>query len=587
MSFRDPPSDILIVNRDKVLFSSGVGRLTSQPKISATLANVLTLFSQKIMRGDHIRFIRFDDDRMIFLASQKPQFPSLVAVVLVPTEVNPKQVILLMKIVLNLIEEFLLGKIDDPKILELDCFNRVLNFPSQSLFLLPKTAEGLRSALVLLAGYAHDFQVKIEKVTSRMFFVEPDYLAIEKLIDKFDNLGVLSFIPLPDHLKNPPNKFCEIGTESPIKQFFSARSGEKPFQTLGRIFGSDSNAFKMKSFIDNYEALEVVRSIAKLDKIYDVFVRNDILLATTVNPGRDVVTTLSKHLLLKMREISSKQNIPLAKTEHLDTLFPHITTDHKVSEQIDGFIRIKNVERVYKMGNQQIFALRNVSLNLASGQLVVILGPSGSGKTTLLNVIGGIDKCEGTIEVGDINVTKLSKGELSKYRRENCGFIFQFFNLIPVLNALENVEYAVELSRSRELLTPVQTYLSRRKMSHIEVRAKTEAYIKKVGLWEKRFSFPSQLSGGEQQRIAAARAFAKEPEILLCDEPTGELSVKEGKKVLAVIQEIITDRPNILVILVTHNQKISLIGNQVIRLRSGKIDSIVSQTPTPAEEITW
>ena len=251
-----------------------------------------------------------------------------------------------------------------------------------------------------------------------------------------------------------------------------------------------------------------------------------------------------------------------------------ITAKQVVLDQIDGFVKLRNVERVYKIGNQQIYALRKVSLDLASGQLVVVLGPSGSGKTTLLNVIGGIDKCEGTIEVGNIEVTKLSKRKLTKYRREKCGFVFQFFNLIPVLNAMENVEYSVELSKKR-------------KMSRMEIKAKTEAYIKKVGLWEKMFLFPSQLSGGEQQRVAAARAFAKEPEILLCDEPTGELSVKEGKKVLAVIQEMIEDRPNLLVILVTHNQKISLIGNQVIRLRSGKIDSIVSQTPIPAEEITW
>ncbi|UCG90778.1 MAG: ABC transporter ATP-binding protein [Candidatus Heimdallarchaeota archaeon] len=255
-------------------------------------------------------------------------------------------------------------------------------------------------------------------------------------------------------------------------------------------------------------------------------------------------------------------------------LIPKTIAAEYAIDQIDGVVKLKNVERVYRLGNQQIYALKNVSLDLASGQLVVVLGPSGSGKTTLLNVIGGIDKCEGTIKVGNIEVTKLSKRKLTKYRREKCGFIFQFFNLIPVLNAMENVEYSVELSKKG-------------KMSQKEGRTKTEEYIKKVGLWEKRFLFPSQLSGGEQQRVAAARAFAKEPEILLCDEPTGELSVKEGKKVLAVIQEMVKERPNLLVILVTHNQKISLIGNQVIRLRSGKIDSIVSQTAIPAEEITW
>ena len=253
---------------------------------------------------------------------------------------------------------------------------------------------------------------------------------------------------------------------------------------------------------------------------------------------------------------------------------PDIVADQAILEPVDEFVKLRNVERVYKMGDQQIFALKNISLDLGSGQLVVVLGPSGSGKTTLLNVIGGIDSCQGTINVSNVEVTKLSKRKLTKYRREKCGFIFQFFNLLPVYNAIENVEYAVELS-------------AKRKISRKEVRAKAEEYIKKVGLWEKRFLFPSQLSGGEQQRVAAARAFAKEPEILLCDEPTGELSVKEGKKVLAVIQEMVKDRPNMLVVLVTHNQKISLIGNQIIRLRSGKIDSIVPQTPTPAEEISW
>lgn len=581
MRHRDQSPDILIVNHDKVIFSSGVGRLTRRPETSASLSNILTLFSKKILNGELINYIQFDNHKIIFLASQKPEFPSLGAIVLVPLEVSGKRVIPYMRIVLNLIEEFLEGKIEDVKIEQLDCFNRVLNFPSQSLFILPKTAEGIRSALVLLTCFAHDLQVSIEKVSSRMFFVrEHDFLTIDKMINKVDNLGALSFSPLPDYLMHPLNKFCEIGHKSHLRQFFSALSGEKPFQTLARILGPRSNAFKMKSFIDNDEILEIMQSIALLDKKYDVFVRNDILLSTVISPGRDIATTLSTPLLKKMLEIAEQKDLsPKSITSPSDVSNEmkqqaEITTDQVVLDQIDGFVKLRDVERVYKIGNQQIHALRKVSLDLASGQLVVVLGPSGSGKTTLLNVIGGIDKCKGTIKVGNIEVTKLSKKKLTKFRREKCGFVFQFFNLLPVLNAMENVEYSVELSKKR-------------KMSRMEVKAKTEAYIKKVGLWEKKFLFPSQLSGGEQQRVAAARAFAKEPEILLCDEPTGELSVKEGKKVLAFIQEMIEDRPNLLVILVTHNQKISLVGNQVIRLRSGKIDSIVSQTPIPAKEITW
>ncbi|MFX1517732.1 MAG: ABC transporter ATP-binding protein, partial [Promethearchaeota archaeon] len=473
-----------------------------------------------------------------------------------------------MKIILNLMEEYLQGKIYDAKLPELDCFNRVFYFPSQALFLLPKTAEGVRSALVLLACFAHDFRIKnLEKITSRMFFVvQDDYLSLENIIEKVHNLGVLSFFPLPSHLKNPPNKFCEIGHKSSVRQFFSARKDEKPFQTFARLVGGNSNAFKMKSFIENDEALEIMQSIASLDKVYDVYVRNEILQTTVMNPGRDIITTLSSPLLKKMMEIAEQ------KEDIRDYTYPQ-TTQYRDLSKVDGFVRLRNVNRVYKLGDQQILALKNLTLDLAAGQLVVVLGPSGSGKTTLLNVIGGIDKCGGTIMVGDIDVTKLSKGKLTKYRREKCGFIFQFFNLIPVLNAMENIEYAVDLSR--------------RKMSRSEVRTKTEEYIKKIGLWEKRFLFPSQLSGGEQQQVAAARAFAKEPDILLCDEPTGELSVKEGKKVLAIIQGIIKERANILVILVTHNQKISLIGNKVIRLRSGEIDSIETQTPIPAENISW
>ncbi len=241
-------------------------------------------------------------------------------------------------------------------------------------------------------------------------------------------------------------------------------------------------------------------------------------------------------------------------------------------DQIDGFVKLENVERVYQMGNQQIYALKNVSLNLVSGQLVVVLGPSGSGKTTLLNVIGGIDRCKGAILVDGVDITKFNRRKLAKYRRNTCGFIFQFFNLLPVYNAQENVEYAVELVG---------------KKSRDEVAAKAEEYLKAVGLYEKRNYFPSQLSGGEQQRVAAARAFAKEPKILLCDEPTGELSVKEGRHVLSIIQWLIKEHPEILVILVTHNQKIAQIGNLVIRLRSGEVDTIIKQEPTNAEVISW
>ncbi|MHA1989575.1 MAG: ABC transporter ATP-binding protein [Candidatus Hodarchaeales archaeon] len=237
-------------------------------------------------------------------------------------------------------------------------------------------------------------------------------------------------------------------------------------------------------------------------------------------------------------------------------------------------IELENVQRIYKMGNQEINALKDLTLDLKGGQIVVILGPSGSGKTTLLNVLGAIDPVtSGTIRVLDYTLTKLSKKKLAEYRRKNVGFIFQFFNLLPIYTALENVEYAVELAN--------------KKMSKKEVQTKAFEYIKAVGLESKANSFPSRLSGGEQQRVAAARAFAKNPKLLLCDEPTGELNSVEGTLVLSVIQKLVKKNPDLLVVLVTHNQKIAEIGNCVIRLRSGEIDSMKEQEPVNAETLSW
>jgi putative ABC transport system ATP-binding protein len=237
---------------------------------------------------------------------------------------------------------------------------------------------------------------------------------------------------------------------------------------------------------------------------------------------------------------------------------------------------IQNVTKKYQMGDHDIFALENVSLSLDGGQLVCVLGPSGSGKTTLLNVLGGIDDVTtGSILMSGIDITKLSRKKLAGFRRSNVGFIFQFFNLLPIYNAFENVEYAVELSLSRDKI-----------MTREQIRAKVLHYLKAVGLEHKQHYFPSQLSGGEQQKVAVARAMAKEPKLLLADEPTGELSVNEGKMVLKVIHEL-SRQSDVLVVLVTHNQEISKVGNMVIRLRSGGVDSIIEQTPVEAETLEW
>jgi putative ABC transport system ATP-binding protein len=237
-------------------------------------------------------------------------------------------------------------------------------------------------------------------------------------------------------------------------------------------------------------------------------------------------------------------------------------------------IEIENVERTYKIGSQEIKALKNLSLSLEKGQIVIVLGPSGSGKTTLLNVLGAIDHTSsGKIKVLDYDLIKMKKKSKTEYRRKMVGFVFQFFNLLPIYTALENVEYSIELSN--------------KKLSKKEVRIKSMEFLKLVGLELKANVFPSQLSGGEQQRVAAARAFAKSPKLLLCDEPTGELSVKEGIRVLSVIQDLVKGDPDLLVLLVTHNQKIAQIGHRVIRLRSGEIDSIIEQDPVDASALKW
>lgn len=240
-----------------------------------------------------------------------------------------------------------------------------------------------------------------------------------------------------------------------------------------------------------------------------------------------------------------------------------------------SIVELESVSRTYQVGGHDIFALLGVSLKLHPGELNVVLGPSGSGKTTLLNVVGGIDyPTSGLIRFGDLQITRLSNKELTAYRRKHCGFVFQFFNLLPIYTALENVEYAVELSGGS--------------ISRKQVEVKALEYLKAVGMEDKAHYFPSQMSGGEQQRVAAARAFAKEPQLLLCDEPTGELSVKEGRQILSVIQQLVTHtQKQMLVVLVTHNQKIAQIGNRVIRLRSGEVDSIKTQEPLNAHQISW
>ena len=230
-------------------------------------------------------------------------------------------------------------------------------------------------------------------------------------------------------------------------------------------------------------------------------------------------------------------------------------------------IDIENVSKSYPMGVLTVDALKEVSLKIKKGEFLVVLGPSGSGKTTLLNLIGGIDSANlGKITVCNQEVTSLDERGLNEYRRNNIGFIFQFFNLVPTLTAGENIELAAELVAEPRGVMDV---------------------LSDVGLCERVDHFPSELSGGEQQRVAIARALVKNPPILLCDEPTGDLDFETGIHILKVIRDVCQANGR-TVLLVTHNTAIGQIADRVIRLRSGKIAEI-QENPSPIdpEELKW
>lgn len=232
-----------------------------------------------------------------------------------------------------------------------------------------------------------------------------------------------------------------------------------------------------------------------------------------------------------------------------------------------SYIEFKNVKKEYKMGEVAIKALDNTNFTIEKGELVVIVGPSGAGKTTCLNILGGMDTAtSGDVIVDEKNVSTLKKKELVKYRREDIGFVFQFYNLVQNLTAIENVELATQICK--DSLNP-------------------ETIMKKVGLKDRIRNFPSQLSGGEQQRVAIARAIAKNPKLLLCDEPTGALDYKTGKQILELLQNTCR-KENMTVIIITHNSAIAPMADKVIHFKNGKAENIIiNENPTPIEEIEW
>ena len=232
-----------------------------------------------------------------------------------------------------------------------------------------------------------------------------------------------------------------------------------------------------------------------------------------------------------------------------------------------AYISLEHVVKRYQMGEVVITAVRDISFEIEKGEFCIIVGPSGAGKTTVLNILGGMDECdEGTILVDGQKVSDYSQKELTTYRRYDIGFVFQFYNLVQNLTALENVELAAQICR--EPLDAVDV-------------------LKHVGLAERMDNFPGQLSGGEQQRVAIARALAKNPKLLLCDEPTGALDYVTGKQILKLLQDTCRQQ-GMTVVVITHNTAIAPMADKVIHIKNGKVDGIDRiERPTPVEEIEW
>ena len=231
------------------------------------------------------------------------------------------------------------------------------------------------------------------------------------------------------------------------------------------------------------------------------------------------------------------------------------------------YIQMIDSSKYYKVGETQITANDKVSFDIEKGELVVIVGPSGAGKSTILNILGGMDKNDdGSVIVDGVNISKLNDIELTRYRRNDVGFVFQFYNLIPNLTVLENVEMAAEITE--EPLNPLEV-------------------IDKVGLGDRINNFPAQLSGGEQQRVAIARALAKNPKLLLCDEPTGALDYNTGKGVLKLLEETCKNT-NTTVIIITHNAAIKPIADKVIEISDARVKNIIkNENPISIDSIEW
>lgn len=238
-----------------------------------------------------------------------------------------------------------------------------------------------------------------------------------------------------------------------------------------------------------------------------------------------------------------------------------------MSERREDYVKLENVSKVYGTKEVKIIAVDEINFQISEGEFVVIVGPSGAGKTTVLNILGGMDKAtSGKVWVDGRNIAKYNNRQLTGYRRNDIGFVFQFYNLVPNLTALENVELALQICEN-----PLDA----------------REVLEEVGLKDRLSNFPAQLSGGEQQRVSIARALAKNPKLLLCDEPTGALDYQTGKSILKLLQDMCRER-GMTVIVITHNSALTPMADRVIKIKNGKVSKMTqNEHPTPVEEIEW
>lgn len=236
-------------------------------------------------------------------------------------------------------------------------------------------------------------------------------------------------------------------------------------------------------------------------------------------------------------------------------------------EHTEDYVKLEKVSKIYGSKEVKIIAVDEISFQIKKGEFVVVVGPSGAGKTTVLNILGGMDKAtSGNVWIDGKNIAKYTDRQLTGYRREDIGFVFQFYNLVPNLTALENVELALQICKN-------------------PLDAKT--VLEEVGLKDRLSNFPAQLSGGEQQRVSIARALAKNPKLLLCDEPTGALDYQTGKAILKLLQDTCRER-GMTVIVITHNSALTPMADRVIKIKNGKVSKMTENAhPTPVEEIEW